>query len=490
MPDAAVHNMRTISYPFLMGLFRRIGWRASWRVIGVRYASDLLYELTPEDLGLLAAEARRLRPRVVILNQRLPKKQLAAVRAAAPGARLVYWSLTEDLYALAAHVRRRVPEARGPALKDPRLLERIRPAYRRKVLNRAPWAADPVIEVIGGHRCSYLGSVERNHFYRDLGLPASAMGCSFCTIPDLQRARWNIPDPAAFAARQIAAACRQRPAPGAECRFDLTGFELWQDVERLARALIRLGVRGAELRFMPRLDELLRARGALERVLPPLAERGIAVRVNGLGVENFSPEENMRLHKGITAEQVHEAAAFLIAANARHPAHFRLPHGGLSLILFTPWTRLEDLRINLDNFERCPLIDQHFALGRRLMLFPKAPVTLLAERDGLLAKAGESVFYNAGCKNDADRNEIPWRFAHPEVAVLWEFARRISSDRFNIPADDPALKAIDAFVKDTSKWPSSKPLDPLPILRRAIDAVERHPGIRSTTELLERLRAS
>ena len=56
--------------------------------------------------------------------------------------------------------------------------------------------------------------------------------------------------------------------------------------------------------------------------------------------------------------------------------------------------------------------------------------------------------------------------------------------------DDPALKAIDAFVKDTSKWPSSEPLDPLPILRRAIDAVERHPGIRSTTELLERLRAS
>jgi len=143
VPDAAVHNMRTISYPFLMGLFRRIGWRASWRVIGVRYASDLLYELTPEDLGLLGAEARRLKPRVVILNQRLPKKQLAAVRAAAPGARLVYWSLTEDLYALAAHVRRRVPEARGPALKDPRLLERIRPAYRRKVLNRAPWAADP-----------------------------------------------------------------------------------------------------------------------------------------------------------------------------------------------------------------------------------------------------------------------------------------------------------------------------------------------------------
>lgn len=485
-----MHNLRTISFPFLMGLFRLIGWRPSWCVIGVRYASDLLYELTPEDLGLLTAEARRRKPRIMIFNQRLPRKQLAAVRAAAPGARLVYWPLTEDLYALSAHVRRRVPEARGPALKDPRLLERIRPVYRREFLNRAPWAVNPVIEVVGGHRCSYLGSVERNPFYRDLGLPSAAMGCSFCTIPDLQRARWGISDPAAFAARQIAAACRRRPAAGVECRFDLTGFELWQSVEKLARALVRLGVRDAELRFMPRLDELLHARKALERAIPSLAGNGIAMRVNGLGVENFSPDENMRLHKGITAEQVHEAAAFILETNARHPAHFRLPYGGLGLILFTPWTRLEDLRINLDNFERCPLIDQHFALGRRLMLFPNAPVTLLAEKDGLLAKAGENVFYNAGCKNDADRNEIPWRFAHPEVGVLWEFARRISSDRFNIPADDPALLAIEAFVKDSSKRPSSEPLNPLPFLRRAIDAVERHPGIASTTELLERLRAS
>ncbi|MCR4294055.1 MAG: hypothetical protein NUW21_00865, partial [Elusimicrobia bacterium] len=140
-----MHNLRSISYPFLMGLFRLIGWRASWCVLGVRYASDLLYELTPEDLGLLTAEAKRRKPRVVLFNQRLPKRQLAAVRAAASGARVVYWSLTEDLYALASHVRRRIPQARGPALKDPRLLERIRPVYRRKFLNRAPWAVNPVI---------------------------------------------------------------------------------------------------------------------------------------------------------------------------------------------------------------------------------------------------------------------------------------------------------------------------------------------------------
>lgn len=486
IPDTAVHHLRTITYPFLMGLSRLIGWRARWRVLGVRYAPDLRYALTTEDLGLLVAEARRLRPKAVVINQRLPKAQLSAIAAAVPRARLVYWEMTENVHDLAEVVRRRIPEARGPVLDDPRLLDRIRPSYRRKILNKAPWAANPVIEVIGGHRCSYRAPVAGNPFYRGLGLPSASMGCSFCQMPDMKTSRLTIADATAFAARQIAALSRRRPAAGGEARLNLCGFELWRRFEELADALVRDGVRGVELNFMPRLDEVLAARPAIERVLPLLAGNGISLRINGLGVENFSPDENMRLHKGITAEQVHQASAFLIACSERWPGTFRLPFGGLGMILFTPWTTLKDLRINLDNIERCPLIDRPFALSRRLMLFPGAPVTLLAERDGLLAKTGDGVFYNAGCKIDADKNDIPWRFAHPEIRVLWDLARRISSDRFNIPDDDPVKLAAEPFINRSSP----APFDPLPLFREAVDAIERRPRTGSALDLLGLLRAS
>ncbi|MBI2787070.1 MAG: hypothetical protein HYX59_00180 [Elusimicrobia bacterium] len=467
-----------------MGLSRLLGWRACWSALGVRYAPDLRYVLTKEDLALLLAETKRRRPEIVVINQRLPKGQMNAI-AAASGARVVYWNMTENVHDLAEHVRRRMPEARGPVLDDPGLLDRIRPDYRCTILNKAPWAANPVVEVIGGHRCSYHAPVASNPFYRGLGLPSASMGCSFCQVPDMKSSRWRVKDAAAFTVRQIAALSRQRPAKGGETRLNLCGYELWRRLEELARALVREGVRGVELDFMPRLDEVLAARVAIERVLPLLAGNGISLRINGLGVENFSPDENARLHKGITAEQVHEASAFLTACSERWPGTFRLPFGGLGMILFTPWTTLKDLRVNLDNIERCPLIDRPFALSRRLMLFPGAPVTLLAERDGLLAKTHDGLFYNAGCKIDADKNDLPWRFARPEVAVLWSLARRISSDRYNIPDDDPVKRAAAPFVDR----PGRAPFDPLPLFREAVDAIERRPKTASPLELLALLRA-
>ena len=121
------------------------------------------------------------------------------------------------------------------------------------------------------------------------------------------------------------------------------------------------------------------------------------------------------------------------------------------------------------------------------MLFRKdAPIALLAEQDGLLMKKGESISYNAGCKIDADQDEIPWRFAHPEVAILWRLARRLSSDRHSIPADDPEKQAAESFITESP----GGPFNPLPLFREALEAIERHPRTGSVIELLKRLRAA
>ena len=480
-PDEAERQFRMQAFPFLMGLGRSRGWRVSWHALGVPYDPKLRYALGPRDLRRLLAEARRRRPLVILCNERLIDGQIAALAAASGGARVVYCPLAEGwIQEFPEFVRREIPEFGGPP--SPQWLRDLAPVFERETLNDFHGVADPLIRVVAGTRCSYRTRAADNPFFRGLDLPSATMPCSFC---DMEPHENPVRAPVAFAVRQVAAACRQLPGETIERRFELIGSGIWRRLEEFVRALSRAGVRGAELSFMPRLDEILDARDSIERCMPLLAEGGLSMRLYGAGVENFSAEENMRLNKGITAKQVHEAAAFISAARLRWPREFRFKDGALSMILFTPWTTLEDLRVNIENIERCPLICPFFALGRRLQIFPGAgrPVRLLAERDGLVEASRTDSFYNSGCIVDAAQREIPWRFAHPEVEILCRLGLEIFRLRKivrggpgNGQALDPDRRAIVALLRGSTT--------PLPLFRRAIDAVERRPRIDSMKGLL------
>lgn len=478
-PDEAERQFRAQAFPYLLGLGKSRGWRVSWHALGVRYDPTMRYALGERDLGLLLAEARRRRPRVIVFSERVGDAQMAAIAAAAGGARGVYCRLEEKwIQDFPDFVRWDIPELGGPPSRE--WLSELAPVFKRSILNDAPWAARPLLQVVAGARCSYRTRVADNPFYRRLGLPSKAMPCSFCGVepwPENQ-----VGDPVAFAVRQISAACRQLPDSAVERRFDLIGHGLWCRLEELVSALSRAGVRRAELCFMPRIDEILDARESILRCLPLLADGGLAMRLYGAGVENFSADENLRLNKGVSAGQVHEAAAFIMETRARRPEQFRFKDGQLSMILFTPWTTFEDLRVNAENIARCPLICPVAALHSRLQLFAGHPITLLAERDGLVELGRKDSFYNSGCISDADQSEIPWRFSHPEVELLCRLglktARYYRGDR---PAGDPEAAALGAFLEG--------PPDPLPFFRRALEALARRPQTGSLMELLRLVRS-
>lgn len=477
---------RSQAYPSLMGLGRLLGWKTWWRALGVRYDPTVRYALEPGDLSLLLADVRRRKPGVLVINERLRDDQRAALASAGP--RVVYCALelAEDFASFPDFVRRRIQNNPSPLLDDPRLLDKIRPEFRRKNLNRAPWLTPRFIRVAAGVYCSYRTRAADNPHYRDLALPTPFLSCSFCgSGPSARPRRPPLADAPAFVARQIDAACRRRGAADGAIRFELSGSESWRHLEALVGALSRRGVRAAELHFMPRVDELLAARAALERCLPLMADNDLSLRLYGMSVENFSPAENLRFNKGISAGQVHEAVAFMTALKARWPGRFHPPPGGLSMILFTPWTTLEDLRVNVENIERCAMIDRSFALSRRLQLFPGRPITALAERDGLIAAGRDDHFYNAGCMTEADQDDLPWRFLNPEVAVLWRLARRLSCDRGRLPPDDPESRALESFLSGTPRDPA----DPLPIFRKALETVSRHPQAGTMFNLLDRMGA-
>lgn len=460
MPHEPERQFRVVAYPWVMGVARALGWPAAWVALGVRYDPTLCYRLEPGDLALLRAQVRRFRPQTVLINERLAAPQRAALAALVPGRRLVYWPVDARLGDLVRALRRAVPQARDARLDDPALLDRLQPVFRRRVLNRAPWVHEPLIRVVCGAICEYRVPTSANPHYRGLGLSDRTIGCSFCHNVALSKPTQDVVD---FAARVVSEACRQLPAQ-TKRRFELRCQGLWRRLREFLRELLRRGVRDAELIFSPRIDELLATRAALGRCLPLLARNKLAVRIYGMGVENFSDAENLRLNKGITARQVHEAVAFITATAAAWPEQFRCERGRLSMILFTPWTTVQDLRVNAAHIARCPLINPCAVLNQRLQLFKDRPILRLAERDGLLA-GPRGAFYNSGCITDAGQQEIPWRFKHAEVALLWQLARRLAAAGRGEPSRDALdVKAAGLLVQD----PPGSPPDPLPAFQRAV----------------------
>lgn len=467
MPENPERQRRAQAYPFLQAAAARLGHEASWRALGVRYEPTMRYELPEADLARLLEEASRLRTTAVVVNERLAGAQAAAIERAGP--RLVYCPLDDNwMEQFREFVRALGLAPLKSPLDGPGFIESLEPDYRREVLNAAPWAAEPLIRLVAGTRCSYRTAVGDNPFYRGLKAPHATMSCSFCGVPAMPDL---VADAPAFAARQAIAARRARARPGARTRFEVIGARVWPRLEEFVAALIRGGVSDAELAFMPRIDEILAARGAIRRCLPRLAASNLTLRLYGAGVENFSPDENARLNKGITAAQVHEAAAFILETRREHPRQFRFEDGDLGMILFTPWTTLADIRLNLEHIERCPLILGRTAIGTRLQLFAGRDAALLAEKDGLLAARGGD-FYNSGCIVAADQSELPWRFARPEVAPLCELGRELTLHSLGM-GRSAAVAALAA----------GRP-GGLDAFRRGLETLEADPSIRTLPQLL------
>jgi hypothetical protein len=176
---------------------------------------------------------------------------------------------------------------------------------------------------------------------------------------------------------------------------------------------------------MLRADTLLAKKDRLEGVLHGMQAAGHRLSLVSIGAENFSAQENERFNKGVTAAQLRACRGLLSDWAERFPRTFTA-ESGYSGILFTPWTRPQDL---LDNIAAASFMGEEWLVrmvGTLLQLWPGTPITELARRDGLLAER----FSSAGdialsCVPGTPRQEIPWRFADPRVEAIHRFAIRL-----------------------------------------------------------------
>lgn len=193
-----------------------------------------------------------------------------------------------------------------------------------------------------------------------------------------------------------------------------------QGATRYLRALMEgaraRGLRPATWLFAVRADAFVRSLDAIRGAARAAAEAGQRLEAYLTGFESFSDAELARYNKGTTAAEQVAAIAAMRALAAEMPQAFGYASAkGHSLILWSPWTTLADLRDSVAILRREGVAELFHELGRnRLRLYPTLPIHWAAARDGALVDAWEDGDEGAA-RGKGYNAERPWRFLDPRT---------------------------------------------------------------------------
>jgi hypothetical protein len=491
--DDPLHQHRAKIFPFIQGWVSGHGGSCRWVTVSAgrdaRPNHPFLVEPPGETLQLVAEAVAGFAPTHLLSNERLGDAFVEAIAASAPDAVLVQpphalltRTKTADLGAFLG-----LPDAPESNSRDDRLILAVGlPDYTHERLDPATPAADHFLPVVVEPRCLYRRSLRRNPFFDDVPLEGVefARGCAFCTFEVGVEPILSPDEAVERVLLQFRRYVETVPEAERRSRFMMHVSPAFSRMKKLFQGLLALDLPPSSFYFTCRADELLSMGGALRESLPALAERCHALHFWQVGLENFSAEENERFNKGITPEQVEEAVALVGDLERTWPAAFVFrEHGAFGMIVFTPWTRLEDLRTNVREVKRHRLFEQYAMLTTSLQLRAGTPLEALAEKDGLVLRADDLDLdpFNTTCITHWGEDEIAWRFKHPEVASVFGAMRRIFPQVGAEPMD---------LTKDEKENPPEGPppsaYDPATVLGALIDLAEADPGAGSEA-LLDRL---
>ncbi|MCC6528035.1 MAG: radical SAM protein, partial [Polyangiaceae bacterium] len=282
---------------------------------------------------------------------------------------------------------------------------------RRRQLSRGASNAERAV-VLSNLGCAYRHVPNHTGIFDGVPMPAdvSTAGCTFCSVAAYER--MSEADAIRLIVRQIEAVLRDRPEVREIAVKDDYAVRF---LAGLGDALRPLGLGERLVLFSARADYLLEFRSDIEAALAGRFPAPIGFYL--IGFENFSQAELDRFNKGTSAAQLEAVARQMHDWSERFPGRFRVtPTGGF--ILFTPWTTLEDLRVNANAMRRLGF--ERFrggALHSQLRLHPKQPLYWLAKRDELLVEAFERADLSDAHRRGY-RVDHAWRFRDPKVGAV------------------------------------------------------------------------
>jgi hypothetical protein len=344
------------------------------------------------------------------------------------------------------------------------LFEDVAPDFGWEPANPAAAAAPPLPYLVVGELCSHRAPVAASPFFRgvDLGPCSSTRGCTFCLYPP-RLGRWRA-RPIALLRTQLEALRRTHRAGAERLAVRVLGEPLLADPEAIADLLRAEPSPPLDLLLECRATVILRIRRRLERALARLRGTRHRLHVCLLGLESFADDELLRMNKGATWRDNLDAVRALLEVERDHPETFAFRrHGGVSLILFTPWTRLEELALNLGVIGRCGL-DAFCGrlLSARLRLYPVLPLHALAARDGLLAPRYRDPLLDTA-RRTLYPDETPWRSRDPRVDRVASLLVRL--DAAGAARPDPLGRRVRSLLEETPG-----PARPLAAAEALVDA--------------------
>ncbi len=452
-PDP-VHPWCADVFPYLQGLDGHLGLTVRWE----RHAVEAPpWEFEPRlDEAIRGAILRRVQdftPTHLLANVGLDPALTASLRALDPRLHLRSMESTHSVLrpdAFWGHLAwlgiEEAFRAKHPSVSI--APDAIAPSYAATDHAPSPEGAPEIFEIHTGTACVYAAPIHANPFFKELKDPAvrAIGGCSFCpSRPWVQPFHRR---PIDLALDHMRAAERDRPRRnGEERQYIFSSGQLFVQLKVFGEALLSLDLPPSTFLFSARIDELLDREDTIHALLPRFADRGHRLGIQRIGVENFSEVENARFNKGVTPDQIDRAFRAVRRLEETWPEHFLFRQlGGFGFILFTPWTTLDDLEVNLRKAREHEIDAWGFFLQSRLQLLPGRAITALAEHEGLTVDAAQDHAFFSGCIQFGDVHERPWRFRDPTVACVAAVARRLIPDPACPPGDPLAASVADLLL--------------------------------------------
>ena len=429
---------KTDDFPFLQGLANDVGVPVLWLALAAQAAEQPAEALRAE----LTQALRTFAPTVILANEAPGAALHALLAEAAPQAHVL--SMPDEGAGPGASLSRAavlsffeqpLPFAAGT------FLGAARPDYSCRMLQADDVAARGLASIVVENACPYAKPIAGNPFFEGVDLSGAlrTTGCSFCQGMDAPTQHVGRVEALDLALLQIQRHAQTAPPERRTGRFHLMGRDLFALSADLLRRVLAEDLSPSAFYFSCRVDEFLARAASIEALLPDLAARGHSLHIWQMGLENFSTTENERFNKGIRGAQIIKAFDLLRRFEQAWPRTFVFTeHGNFALILFTPWTTLADLQENIAGLRRIGCPPDSLMITNRLQLLPRAPITLLAERDGLVGNAfSDLTFLPFPCVRTGDgaSSELPWRFLHGAVDAVYRLLIRTRPSDLVPPGD-------------------------------------------------------
>ncbi len=502
-------------YPHIAGFLRGHGLATEWIVVQrtPEFEGDNYFIVEPPEriTEALVEAARAFEPTTIFFNIKIGPQLSEALAEAVQGCATFTIGVDSPRFyhPTIAQVRDwispRPPAAPGEDEGRP-LVGLAVPDYGARVIDTGSSGGVPNVSIRSGSTCLYRRSLASNPYFEALDPEerGGTVGCSFCAnhnlVPKMESS--EAPEEVVDRAlRQIRRYYETAPAERRTHRFEIDDALVFQRISRFAREIAEAGVPPSVFHFARRADEILQKSEDLERALEILAGGGHRAVLWCMGVDNFSPVENERFNKGVSAEQAERALLRLHELETSWPGTLTFfgRGAGFMTIMFTPWTTLDDLDVNVHTLRRLgemipPLAKVSAQLGTRLWLYPGTALERLARRDGLTRERFSETFpLPENGLSSWDAYEVPWSFRHPAVATVFRFVIRLVEKRlYEEPSPGPAELRLEASLTDLRSRIRNAGISMLDAFAALLDVVGEQPEVPEDeavlTGLVDRLR--